>query len=57
LLPISDMSFNVRSHVSVAELSAAKIAIKLQQLLLSYSVTTLHKAFICFTEHRLNELK
>jgi len=41
------------SHLSVVELSAAKITIKLQQLPPSYRVVTLHKALIFFTVHTL----
>jgi len=33
--------------------SAAKITIKLQQLLPSCNVETLHKQLLCFTEHTL----
>jgi len=39
--------------LNVAELSAAKITIKQQQLLPSLFVATLHKALKCFTEHTL----
>jgi len=50
-------NFKARLHLSVAELSVAKITIKLQQLLPSCSVASLHSALICFTEqceHTLN---
>jgi len=40
--------FNYNSHVSVAELSTAKITKKLQQLPPSCCVATLHNALICF---------
>jgi len=46
-----------RSHLSVAELSAAKITKKLQQLLPCCSVATLHKALIFFTEQTLNGIE
>jgi len=42
-----------RSHLSVAELNAAKIKIKLHQLLPSCSVATLHNALICFTDNTI----
>jgi len=46
-----------RSHVSVAKLSGAKIAIELQLLPPSCSEATLHRALICFTEHTIKQTK
>jgi len=48
--------FKARSHLSVAKLSTAKIAIQLQMLPAGCIVATLHKTLICFTEHTLKEL-
>jgi len=50
-------NFKARPRWSVAQLSAAKIAIQLQRLPLGYNIATLHKALICFTEHTVIQLK
>jgi len=43
---------NCRSHLSIAKLSAAKIATQLKQgYKPSYGAATLHKVLTCFTEH------